>query len=444
MTWPAGAPMDPAAERPDPIPPIPGFPFLYVGMAAVIVGPTGAGRSSLVQAGAYDAARHGLRVAYLGSEVTMHEFNARAAVLAQRRGDTIDQALLDDLARVRYFDLAATLTAAWRHPDEWTREAAAHFDVLAIDPLAAAASALDLDFDTSNAEFSRFYDRLVQPVVADGTTVLMLDNIGHAAEARKRAKGVSAKADRPDLTFHCHVNQSPAGLAVVAEKVRGERVGHDRGDRWVFDRDTRRIDASAAASAGGGDDAAFRPTFLMEKASRAIEQEPGLTKRAVRDAVGGTAKYVDLALEMLIAEGHVEVRKDGMALRCHAIEPFRQDDEDAPEKRVGGPERVGSVSAPETSERVERVGACLQRVGSVSATQDAERVGVSAPPKGADRHATQDTPPTRPYPPVDDPSVNGRRAVPWHTPPPAPERPATPAEEREADRLLADSAEAAS
>ncbi len=67
--WLTGTPMDPAAAPTDPLPTLPGFPYLLAGTGAVIVGPTGAGRSSLIEAGLYDGARHGLRAAYLGSEV---------------------------------------------------------------------------------------------------------------------------------------------------------------------------------------------------------------------------------------------------------------------------------------------------------------------------------------------------------------------------------------
>ncbi|MDP9417217.1 MAG: hypothetical protein M3P48_05150 [Actinomycetota bacterium] len=100
--WLDGAPMDPAAVAVEPVPALPGFPFLHRGVGALISGPTGGGRSSLMEAGAYDAGRAGLRVAYLGSEVTEAEFHARAADLASRRGDRITDELRRDLERVRY------------------------------------------------------------------------------------------------------------------------------------------------------------------------------------------------------------------------------------------------------------------------------------------------------------------------------------------------------
>lgn len=91
--WLSGAPMDPTAATVEPLPTLPGFPFLHAGDGAIVVGPTGRGRSSLIQAALYDAARARLQSAYLGCEVTPGEFNARAASLAHRRGDEVDDEL---------------------------------------------------------------------------------------------------------------------------------------------------------------------------------------------------------------------------------------------------------------------------------------------------------------------------------------------------------------
>jgi hypothetical protein len=178
--WLTGAPMDPAAAVAEPLPALRGFPFLHAGGGAVIVGPTGGGRSSLIEAGLYDAARAGARCAYLGSEVTEPEFNARAAVIAQRRGDDVDGELRGELERVRYLNLASAVAQAWTDPPAWVEGVVVRYDLLAIDPLSAVASALDLDFDKSNAEFIRFYDLLVQPLTARGVAVVMVDNVGHA------------------------------------------------------------------------------------------------------------------------------------------------------------------------------------------------------------------------------------------------------------------------
>ncbi|MGI8731411.1 MAG: hypothetical protein ACR2LK_15760 [Solirubrobacteraceae bacterium] len=330
-TWLDGAPMDPLAESPEPLPSVPGFPYAHRGAGVVIVGPTGGGRSSLVQAGAYDAARAGLRVAYLGSEVTEGEFNARAADLVARRGDVLDDALRAELARVRWLNLASVIAHAWQQPGEWTRQAAERFDVVLIDPLSSVASTLGLDFDTSNAEFVLYYDRLVQPLAAAGVLVVQLENLGHAIEAKSRAKGASAKSDRADLTFACKLQTRPeAVLIITAQKVRSVRAPIQRGDSWTFDRETQRIVEHGRHAPDEGDAPIFRPTVLMERVSRAVEAEPGLSVRALRAAVSGKREARDLALDLLVAEGYVERRQDGQAFRHYTMRAFRADDEPEP------------------------------------------------------------------------------------------------------------------
>jgi hypothetical protein len=111
--------MDPCATPADPHPAILGFPMLHQGAGATIVGPTGGGRSSLLQACLYDAARAGVRCAYLGHEVTEPEFNARAARLAALRGDPVDDELRDALAHVRYLNLSSVIAHAWEDPAAW-------------------------------------------------------------------------------------------------------------------------------------------------------------------------------------------------------------------------------------------------------------------------------------------------------------------------------------
>ena len=323
--WLVGVPMDPLAVAPEPLPAVPGFPYAHLGAGVVIVGPTGGGRSSLVQAGLYDVARAGLRGGYLGSEVTEGEFNARAADLAARRGDTISDELREQLARVRYLALASVIAHAWDQPDEWAREANKRFDVVVVDPLSTVASTLGLDFDTSNQEYVKAYDRLVQPLVTRGMLVVLLENVGHAIEAKGRAKGASAKSDRADLTMSCKLQAHPEpALIITAQKVRSIRAPFERGASWIFDRATQRIGPYGQQAP---DAPAFRPTVLMERVSRAIEAEPGLSRRALRTAVSGNHAAKDLALELLVVENHVDRRQEGQAVRHFSARPYREDDD---------------------------------------------------------------------------------------------------------------------
>jgi hypothetical protein len=160
-------------------------------------------------------------------------------MIAERRGDPVDEALREQLAAVRYLDLASTIARAWQEPDEWIEGVVASFDIVVIDPLSAVASAIDLDFDKSNADYVRAFDRLVQPLTMRGVTVSIVENIGHAAEAKRRAKGASAKGDRADLTFSCSASANPAGLVIRAQKVRSVRASFRRGGGPIIARPER-------------------------------------------------------------------------------------------------------------------------------------------------------------------------------------------------------------
>ncbi|WP_249009254.1 AAA family ATPase [Conexibacter sp. DBS9H8] len=323
--WLDGTPMDPAAERPEPVPRLPGWPFLPdAGAAVLIVGPSGGGRSSLVQSCLYDQAAKGLPALYLGFEVGEAEFQARAAALAGIRGDRIDGELRERLAVIRYADLGDVLARAMADPRAWREGIAARgYRVVAIDPLSAVESALGLDFQSGGTDFLRFFDSLVQPLTAAGVTCVLLDNVGHSLEAKSRARGSSAKLDRADLAFSCSTVASPAGLRIKAVKVRSTRAGIRRDDAWIFTRDDQKVRAEAGASDGGGEVIGFRPTGVMERVSRRLEEADGaLSKRTVRSLVSGRASVVDLAVHCLVSDGFAARVSDGYVSR----RPFREGD----------------------------------------------------------------------------------------------------------------------
>jgi hypothetical protein len=85
------------------------------------------------------------------------------------------------------------------------------------------------------------------------------------------------------------------------------------GDSLVLEHDT---------DAAGPDDT-FRPTTLMERVSRAIEATPGLTKNAIRGAVTGKGKTVDLATDILFSEDYITRKRQGQAYLHYSAKPYR-------------------------------------------------------------------------------------------------------------------------
>jgi hypothetical protein len=233
--WQKGEGMNPCALPLERLPTVPGFPFMLEGTAAVISGPTGAGRSSFVEACAYDAALDGLRVMYLGGEVTLDEFNVRAALIAQKRGHN-PEAVRDRLEpRVRYLDLGDTLETAWKHRQEWIAGLGEFYDVLIIDPLGDALEAVELE--DKNSDYRRFYLKLIEPLRTHGVAVVMLDNVGHADDAQERPIGPSAKRHKADLEFSSVVQDDPLALRLTATKVRSSLSPFTKGTTWVCDEE---------------------------------------------------------------------------------------------------------------------------------------------------------------------------------------------------------------
>ncbi len=329
--WLAGSPMDPAAVGLEPLPTISGFPFLHAGMAANIAGPTGGGRSYLIEACLYDAALAGGHCLYLGDEVTEDEFNARAAEITKRRSEQVDDELRAALSNCRYLDLPTTLAQAWKQPKQWAAAVSAHgYEVVVLDPLSSAAQALGLNFNNDGPEYLEFYGKLIQPLRAAGIATVSLDNMGYDERAQKRAKGVSEKGHKADLTFWCKALEEPTGLLLTADKVRATRCAHKRGDRWQILKYEQRL--THIGPDHHDEPPPFRPTFLMEKVSRFLEaQTEALARNAVLRALPYKTANVDKALNALVDDGFVDRSKHGQAHKHKSLHPYRKNDNRDPE-----------------------------------------------------------------------------------------------------------------
>ena len=318
--WLDGIPADPHRVPAIPLEALTGWPFLVSATGSLISGPTGGGRSMLVHACGYDAARGGVPVAYLGHEISPDEFDARTGLIADTRGDI----LTGPVERLRYLDLTDTMKRAWHDPDAWAIGVAKRYQVVIIDPVSAVGTALELNFDQSNTDYVTFYDRLVQPLLKHGVTVVLVDNIGHADDAKNRAKGASAKTDRADLAFAC--KHAGDGLLIKATKVRQSRAPFKRGQEWTFGRDSQRVElwTGQAAPAHTRRPRGY-PTIYMRRVSDTLAAATGpLSLNSVRARTTGKTEHKDAGVRALEAEGYI--RNDGDGYRL--LRPYRDPSED--------------------------------------------------------------------------------------------------------------------
>jgi hypothetical protein len=175
---------------------------------------------------------------------------------------------------------------AWPRLQLEDRDAiAAHLagaDLVVFDSTRTFLSSLGMSEDLSD-DFARYASNLIDPLFAAGIATVQLDNTGHADS--NRARGSASKGDLADVVYS--LKAKPPFDVDRRGAVRLKREASRFGD--VLPEFTLELgaghfghfaptDASAVPEPGP----AFRPTVLMERLSRAIEEEPGLTSRALR------------------------------------------------------------------------------------------------------------------------------------------------------------------
>ena len=216
-----------------------------------------------------------------------------------------------------------------------------------------------------------------------GAAVISIDHVAKDRESRGRyAIGAQAKLAAVDVAYSFRlITPFARGRdGLVGVRVEKDRPGYIRAHQGA-DGQIAMVRLSSAEDGAvqiefdppEDSGASFRPTFLMERISRTVEESPGLSKRAIREIVPGNSKAKDVALGLLKAEGFVELRRDGPAHLHYSKRPFRDGH--------GGP----SVTIGNEGERDHRDPACLSEESTVTANGDGDRDHVTPPFIGGSR-----------------------------------------------------------
>ena len=189
-----------------------------------------------------------------------------------------------------------------------------------------------------NVDVARWLARFPRPLAEAGAAVLQIDHVGRDREARGRfAIGAQHKLAGVDVAYALDVLE-PFGRGrdgKVKVTVAKDRPGHVRqiagegakvAEIRLASHPEGAVSIEVVPPSGETDVVAFRPTALMERVSRAIEDAPGLSKNAIRSTVAGKSDYKDLALELLVSESYAEARRDGQAHHHFSLRPFRTGD----------------------------------------------------------------------------------------------------------------------
>lgn len=201
----------------------------------------------------------------------------------------------------------------------------------------------------SGDDFTRVHNRVLQPLANCGAAVLLVDHLAKGKESRgfgpggsmakrRTVGGLSLRVVR-ERTF-TRSDGGSAQLLVNKDRHGGVR-DHCAATRPGKENDEQLaglfvLETSAAGTTWrvtppqedeGAPEQEFRPTTLMERASRAIEEHPGeLTRNKVVERVGGRKQTAWLAVELLEREKFVTKTTETYP-RYTSAKAYRQTDD---------------------------------------------------------------------------------------------------------------------
>jgi excisionase family DNA binding protein len=296
-------------------------PWFIAGKRYLMPAAAGTGKSIAALIIAVTIIENGGTVVILDVENGSDEYARRLADILDDRKPQVTTACQERLGYYEWPMLSITWTAS-----EWA-DAVAGADLVVFDSSRLTLSSVGLAEDKAD-DYSVFVDRFLLPLAKAGISTLVLDNTGH--EQQDRSRGTSAKGDLNEVSYALKVGApfdwDRAGhLRLV--RVRQRFAGLARELRIPLGGGSYGAPEAVEAD-GDTSHVAFRPTVLMERASRLIEEKPGLSKRAIRTSVKGAKNdFKDLAVDLLVDEGYVEDRGPGQAHKYHPIRPYREADD---------------------------------------------------------------------------------------------------------------------
>ncbi len=198
--------------------------------------------------------------------------------------------------------------------------------------------ALDGVKPNDDDQVARWYRRLPRRLAGLGPAVLCLDHLTKSGDGRglyatgsqRKRAAVSGAAYLLETIDEFGMGRVGITRLVVAKDRHGTYVKGETAARFVLepaptDSPGRRLRAHLDVPEGPGNKpATFRPTHLMERVSRYLEDHPGASGNDLDKARLGKADYVRKATALLVSEGWLRAERVGPAIRHHVDRPFRE------------------------------------------------------------------------------------------------------------------------
>jgi AAA domain len=292
--------------------------LLYASRVNEIHTEPGVGKTNLALSICGEIAHDGNAVLYLDPEDNANGIGSRFVALGGRPEDLME--------RMRYVQDPRPDEYAGLHA--WAKE---HKPALVVlDGLAEAMAAEGLS-EREETDVLMFFRSRIRPFTDAGCAVLISDHVAKDGESRGRwSRGSGAKLGHYDgVSYEVKLKKaySPeidgfvrlvvakdrnGGVGPVGHIVTDLHFGHDEDGNPDIRFEPPRDEIKEK----------WRPTGLMEKISRFIEDKGPQTKTILRGF--GKHDYVDQAITQLVEGGHMTIEQKGAAMLHKISKPYRE------------------------------------------------------------------------------------------------------------------------
>lgn len=224
-----------------------------------------------------------------------------------------------------------------------------HPDIVLADSIGEILAMFGANPNDETEVTNAFRTTLV-PIATAGSAVISIDHLPKGADARATGQAIGSIAKKrmmrgSYLRVDARTKPTPGQVGYLTLRVEKDTSGELRrvsagGYAGTFTLDSR--DPRVTTWSISNDDnpttpTGFRPTHVMERVSRFVEDNDRCNTRAIRDAIGGKTTVVKTATEILITEGYIVTMAGSHGAQLHHSVAHYREHEDTTPTQEGTP-----------------------------------------------------------------------------------------------------------